>query len=58
MEYLKAHDSITTAEYIKISKEKIADRTARKDLAMLERMGLIEQKGQKRGAYYVLKSAE
>lgn len=58
MEYLKAHGSITTAEYIKISKEKIADRTARKDLAMLEQMGLIEQKGQKRGAYYVLKNAD
>lgn len=58
MEYLKVHDSITTAEYIKISKEKIADRTARKDLAMLEQMGLIEQKGQKRGAYYVLKNAD
>jgi ATP-dependent DNA helicase RecG len=58
MDYLKAHGSIKTAEYIKISKEKIAVRTARKDLARLEQMGLIEQKGQKRGAYYVLKSAE
>jgi len=58
LEYIKEHGSITTAEYVQISEGKIAERTARKDLQVLENMGIIQQKGQKRGAYYVLKDTE
>ena len=58
LEYIKEHGSITTAEYVRISEGKIAERTARKDLQVLENIGIIRQKGQKRGAYYVLKDAE
>ncbi|MCX6053888.1 MAG: DeoR family transcriptional regulator [Chloroflexi bacterium] len=58
VEYIKVHGSITTAEYVKISGGKIADRTARKDFQDLETVGIIQQKGQKRGTYYILANAE
>lgn len=58
MEYIKEHGSITTAEYVQISEGKIAERTDRKDLQVLENVGIIQQKGQKTGAYYVLKDTE
>jgi ATP-dependent DNA helicase RecG len=58
LEYIKEHGSITTAIYVQISEGKIAERTARKDLQDLENKGIIQQKGQKRGAYYIIKNAE
>jgi len=58
LDYIKEHGSITTAEYVKVSGGKIAERTARKDLQDLENIGIIQQKGQKRGAYYILTDAK
>jgi predicted HTH transcriptional regulator len=57
MEYVKTHGSITTAEYVNITGEKIAERTARKDLETLEQMGFLQRKGQTKGVYYVLREA-
>lgn len=44
LEYIKEYGSITTAEYVQISEGKIAERTARKDLQVLENVRIIQQK--------------
>jgi ATP-dependent DNA helicase RecG len=56
MEYLEHHETMTTIEFLKTFPEKITERTVQKDLKKLENLGLIEQIGQTKGAYYIKKA--
>jgi ATP-dependent DNA helicase RecG len=52
MEYLNNHETISTPEFIKNYPIKTAARTVRTDFNELVKLGLIQQKGSKKGSYY------
>jgi ATP-dependent DNA helicase RecG len=52
MDYLEQHETITTPEFIKNYPIKTAPRTVRNDFKKLEELGIIQQKGSKKGSFY------
>jgi hypothetical protein len=54
LEYLRHHDQITSADYVRLADEKITHRMAQNDLTKVEIIGLLRQIGSKPATYYVL----
>jgi ATP-dependent DNA helicase RecG len=52
LEYLAGHDVLTNADYRRLTG--VVDMTALRDLTDLVERGVLERRGQKRGAYYVV----
>jgi DeoR/GlpR family transcriptional regulator of sugar metabolism len=52
MEYLEHHDSISTSDYVQTYPKDLPERTARKDLRDLEKLGMIHRKGHTKGVFY------
>jgi len=55
-EYLREKGRITRSEYINICDSKISPRTALNDLQKMVKMKIIALKGEKKAAYYIIKS--
>ena len=58
IKYLQEHGEITTKIYCEKIAPNITERMARKDLAVLQKKGIIRRIGRTRGAKYVLVSSE